>query len=1210
MKKTSNLLLAGILAAFGCSIGNAQIIYSNNFALGTGVDISNTPPTVANSYAGGSSTARWVDVYGASNPSSGGVLLDNGVNLCPNGDYFNLPFKPQVGHVYLLTVSLTFTNGTAAQPEIGFSSNTTNTTTDGRFNGGFGGYDWMAVAYGSGNVQYFAGSKTANTIFAQNGVFPANTASTNIIQILLDTRGVLSTSGTNWSAAGFVNGVPAGNLFTYANPNPTNIVSVGLTENSAANPPSMVQYNSFTLITTLAPFIVKQPAAATTLGGGSVYTNGVVVMADTSGGTLSYQWYANGAPLVNGGGISGVNTNVLTVNAVTTVNQLTNYYVIVTNNYGSWTSSLASLTVLTNPVVTAPATASNSIVLFGGAGSYVGSSPTFSVTAVGAPPLTYQWETNGVAIGGETNNSLTFMNAQANGPTNLTCVVSNSFGATNVSWYTTYSNTPTAGYPQAVLTDLPLAFYRLNEGDDGNGNLGAVCHDYESGANGVYTNVTLGQGGYDPSEPTETSMFTTAGGTQPSCVKGIVNVNLATTMTNGVNANFTVEAWANCISGNGASGGAPVVSQGTLGGSSFFLGVDTNSGTKHFQFYVRNAAGTVYSADDTTIQANDLNWHYLAGVCDEAHTNVSLYIDGNLVASTLIPANSGNFQSGKPVAIGAGIRPTSSDYDVPFTGNIDDVAIYSHALSAGQVIAHYVTVGGTVPVSFVPPLGSTNVVYLTGATLTIPATVAGSGPISYYWTNVTTGGAALASEATNFLGGSMDATLTIPNASASLSGDQLELVVNNSTSSTNLFFNLFSPAPPVAVDYSNPILYSNNFNGGTWSLAGQPPTVVNVLLGGTNTEWIDGKTTNAVGVMQANGTATSTQQNSWVLPFTPEPGYIYTISGSVTLNGNAGNWIALGFFQSLTNPADARINGGLGGYDWLLLQWNGNVQYFTGPAGSGTTITNATLIAANIAGTHTVQIVLDTTTADSANWMTYAFIDGKSAGTNKLSAKQTAISGVGIAQNGPGSPNLYQWNSFMLTQVAPGGGLPPYAYNPAPPTNVTLLAGTSLTIPTTTFGSAPFGYYWSNTNTAAILGSGASGITAPLSANLSVATVPIDWNGNTLALVVTNAYGTNISLVSVIVTNAVIIPTEKPTITGFSLVGGTEVMINATNGQSGGTYYLLGSTNLTTPLSQWLPLATNVILTNGSTANGFTFIGTNAVHLINPQQFYILSNTN
>ena len=108
----------------------------------------------------------------------------------------------------------------------------------------------------------------------------------------------------------------------------------------------------------------------------------------------------------------------------------------------------------------------------------------------------------------------------------------------------------------------------------------------------------------------------------------------------------------------------------------------------------------------------------------------------------------------------------------------------------------------------------------------------------------------------------------------------------------------------------------------------------------------------------------------------------------------------------------------------------------------------------------------------------------------------------------------------------------------------------------------------------------------------------------------TNAYGTNISLVSLTVSNSVIIPTNQPTITGFSIVGGTDVMITATNGQSAGTYYLLGSTNVATPLIQWQPLATNVIVTNGSAVNGFTFTGTNAVSVGNPQEFYILSNTN
>jgi len=40
---------------------------------------------------------------------------------------------------------------------------------------------------------------------------------------------------------------------------------------------------------------------------------------------------------------------------------------------------------------------------------------------------------------------------------------------------------------------------------------------------------------------------------------------------------------------------------------------------------------------------------------------------------------------------------------------------------------------------------------------------------------------------------------------------------------------------------------------------------------------------------------------------------------------------------------------------------------------------------------------------------------------------------------------------------------------------------------------------------------------------------------------------------------------------------------------TGGTYYLLGTTNVAKPLVQWTPVATNVVITNGASNNGFTF---------------------
>jgi len=88
-----------------------------------------------------------------------------------------------------------------------------------------------------------------------------------------------------------------------------------------------------------------------------------------------------------------------------------------------------------------------------------------------------------------------------------------------------------------------------------------------------------------------------------------------------------------------------------------------------------------------------------------------------------------------------------------------------------------------------------------------------------------------------------------------------------------------------------------------------------------------------------------------------------------------------------------------------------------------------------------------------------------------------------------------------------------------------------------------------------------------------------------------------------------LVPTNSPGITSFSLVGGGSgggnVVISGTNGDVGATYYLLTSTNLTTPRGQWQVVATNVL---GS--NNFTFIGTNAITPNRGQQFYILSSTN
>ena len=71
-------------------------------------------------------------------------------------------------------------------------------------------------------------------------------------------------------------------------------------------------------------------------------------------------------------------------------------------------------------------------------------------------------------------------------------------------------------------------------------------------------------------------------------------------------------------------------------------------------------------------------------------------------------------------------------------------------------------------------------------------------------------------------------------------------------------------------------------------------------------------------------------------------------------------------------------------------------------------------------------------------------------------------------------------------------------------------------------------------------------------------------------------------------------------IAGFHLAA-NNLVINRTNSQSGVTYTLLMSTNLTLPLSRWTPVATNVGNGRGNSPVSFT----NAINPAPGQRFFL-----
>jgi fibronectin type 3 domain-containing protein len=73
-----------------------------------------------------------------------------------------------------------------------------------------------------------------------------------------------------------------------------------------------------------------------------------------------------------------------------------------------------------------------------------------------------------------------------------------------------------------------------------------------------------------------------------------------------------------------------------------------------------------------------------------------------------------------------------------------------------------------------------------------------------------------------------------------------------------------------------------------------------------------------------------------------------------------------------------------------------------------------------------------------------------------------------------------------------------------------------------------------------------------------------------------------------------------PRISSFN-VNGTTLAVSATNGSAYGIYYLLTSTNVALPLSQWKPVLTNTFDNNGNAT-----LVTNVINVTNASQFYIL----
>jgi Immunoglobulin I-set domain len=166
--------------------------------------------------------------------------------------------------------------------------------------------------------------------------------------------------------------------------------------------------------TAVAPTITTQPVNQTVTAGQTA------TFSVTATGTapLSYQWQKNSA------NIAGATAATYTTAATASTDNGETFDVIVSNAAGSKTSTSATLTVnaaAVAPTITAQPT--NQTVT-------VGQTATFSVTATGTAPLTYQWQKNSANIAGATAASYTTpATASTDNGATFDVIVSNTVGS-------------------------------------------------------------------------------------------------------------------------------------------------------------------------------------------------------------------------------------------------------------------------------------------------------------------------------------------------------------------------------------------------------------------------------------------------------------------------------------------------------------------------------------------------------------------------------------------------------------------------------------------------------------------------------------------------------------------------------------------------------------------------------------------------------------
>jgi Immunoglobulin I-set domain/Immunoglobulin domain len=801
-----------------------------------------------------------------------------------------------------------------------------------------------------------------------------------------------------------------------------------------------------TATTATLPAITSQPVSQTVTAGQTATFS----VTATGTGPLSYQWYDGGVA------VTGATSSTYTTPPTIAGNSGSVYTVTVTNSGGTVTSSPATLTVNTAPlIVTQPA--SQTVT--------VGQTATFSVTASGTAPLTYQWFKGGTAITGATSSSYTTPATVIGDSGSLfTVVVTNTSGTVTGGPATlTVTGAPTITTEPANQTVPAGQTATFNVVASGAGTLtyqwykggvaigGATSSTYTTPATATsdsgssFTVTVTNAGGTVTSTPATLTVTTS-----PIIVTQPANQ----TVTAGQTATFSVTA-----SGTGTltyqwyKGGA-AISGATSSSYTTPATVIGDSGSL-FTVIVTNTVGTA-TGGPATLTVNT------APIITSQPANQTVNA-GKTATFSVTASGAGTltyqwFKGGVAIA-GA----TSSTYTTPATVSGDSGSLFTVTVTnaSGTVTSTPATLTvNTPPTITTQPVSQTVTV---GQTATFSVTATGTAPLSYQWYKGTTA-----------IGGATSSTYTTPVTVIGDNNSQYSVVVTNiagTATSTQATLTVKNSAPlasslvcnPSTAPYNSSVNLIPTFSGGTG------------VIGST-------------GVGSVDITASATSGNSYPTPgITSAKTYTLSVTGTGgTVVSTTCNVTPAGVTISSISPANQTIAPGKQAFTATVtggatdnVTWTATAGTFAGnvwtsPNTVGTyTITATSVDEPSVSATTTITISLPVIITQPAsenvctNSTTTLTVVANYATSYQWNLNGTPIPGATSASYFIPSAIAMDSGSYTVTVTNAAGSVTSNAAKvvvgstiTSNPVSLSILAGQTATFSVAAAGEPPFTYQW------------------------------------------------------------------------------------------------------------------------------------------------------